>query len=177
MGNTIQLAQSKDKETVKEILYQSASWLNDKGSKQWAGLLKGEDVHNIEDAIKNEEVFLVYRSSFLIGTFALWDTQTKWDSDFWGEDLSDKKYYLHRIALAKEAHGKNLGKELVTSAMQVANENKKDEIRLDCIANNSYLNSFYKNNGFSYYSTVHDYYNGEGVDDYNLYIWKVLKKC
>src|SRR5690554_178595 len=141
-------AELKDLDRVKRLLYDTALWLSEKGSTQWSGLLKGEDVHNIEGAIERKEVFLVYKSDKLIGTFALWSKQTEWDKDFWGVDESTDDFYLHRLALSSDEHGNNAGNLLLSKAKEVAAEKNKNGLRLDCIASNKYLNQFYKNNGF-----------------------------
>lgn len=173
--STVRLATLKDSRKIKDILFKTATWLNEKGSKQWSGLLKGEDVHNIEEAINREEVYLVYVEDKLIGTFALWDKQTGWDKDLWNENESRDYLYLHRIALSEDSHGKNLGKELLNSAKQIARDANKKGIRLDCIASNRHLNNYYQSNGFTYFKTIKNYDNGEGLQDYNLFYWKSLK--
>ncbi|GAA0481405.1 GNAT family N-acetyltransferase [Alkalibacterium sp. s-m-22] len=168
-------AEVSDIAKIKKILHSTAVWLNHKGSEQWAGLLKGEDVHNIQAAVERKEVYLAYKDKSILGTFALWDKQTPWDIDLWGEEKSRKYLYLHRIALDSDQHGKNRGKFLLEAAQLIAKESGKQGIRLDCIAGNPNLNSFYQANEFEYVKTVHDYDNGEGLQDYNLYEWKVKK--
>lgn len=165
----IKTAQPADLDLITSLLYDTALWIKEKGSTQWAGLLKGEDVHGVASAIERGEVYLVYAKSNLVGTLALWDKQTAWDSDLWGKDTSNEFYYLHRIAVEKKQHGKNRGKLLIDAAKKLCTTNNKEGIRLDCIASKPYLNSFYQANGFTYVKTINDYDNGEGLQDYNLY--------
>jgi ribosomal protein S18 acetylase RimI-like enzyme len=165
-------AQLKDLSLVKRLLFETAEWLNKKGSTQWAGLLKGEDVHNIEGAIERQEVFLVNRSENIVGTFALWSKQTAWDKDFWGIDETSDVYYLHRLALSADEHGRNSGSLLLDKAIEVAVRDEKSGLRLDCVASNDYLNSFYKRNGFIFVGSVEQYDNGEDLQDYHLYFWE-----
>lgn len=166
---TIKKAQQADLELISSLLYDTALWIKEKGSAQWAGLLRGEDVHDVPSAIERGEVYLVYLKSDLLGTLALWDKQTTWDSDLWGSDSSSDFYYLHRIALEQHQHGKDRGKLLIDAAKELCLRNNKKGIRLDCIASKPYLNKFYKTNNFTFMKTVRDYYNGEGLQDYNLY--------
>lgn len=165
----IKTATSEDAEEIKSLLYDTAVWISKKGSSQWAGLLKGEDVHGVSSAIDRGEVFLVYLKKTLIGTLALWDKQTAWDRDLWGENTSNDYYYLHRIAVERNQHGKNNGKYLLEAAKKMSDNHQKTGIRLDCIADKPYLNKFYRSNGFTFVNTVKDYDNGEGLQDYNLY--------
>ncbi|SFC21137.1 Acetyltransferase (GNAT) domain-containing protein [Alkalibacterium subtropicum] len=169
-------AQPKDLNLVKQLLFETAEWLNKKGSTQWAGLLKGEDVHNIEGAIERQEVFLVYRSEKVVGTFALWSKQTTWDKDFWGKDETRDYYYLHRLALSADEHGRKSGSTLLDKAKEIAISENKSGLRLDCVASNYYLNSFYSKNGFVYVGVVEQYDNGVDQQDYHLYFWENRKK-
>lgn len=169
---TFRLAQSTDEPAIKSLLHETAVWLNKKGSTQWSGLLRGEDVHNIKEAIQRKEVFIVDNGEEIIGTFALWNKQTNWDKDLWGEEASTDYLYLHRVALSPDAHGNNNGKLLLDAAKEVARKQNRTEIRLDCIASNDYLNKFYSRNGFIYLNTIKEYDNGEGLQDYNIYSWK-----
>lgn len=165
-------AQPKDLSLVKRLLFETAEWLNKKGSTQWAGLLSGEDVHNIEGAIDRQEVFLVYRSESIVGTFALWSKQTHWDKDFWGADETSDFFYLHRLALSANEHGMNSGNILLDKAKEIAASKKKVGLRLDCVASNHYLNSFYQKNGFKFVGSVEQYDNGVDLQDYHLYFWE-----
>lgn len=171
----IKAAQKSDLDLIQSLLYETALWIKEKGSTQWAGLLKGEDVHGVASAIERNQVHLVYKDSELIGTLALWEKQTAWDKDLWGEDKSEDFYYLHRIAVEKNQHGKDRGKLLIDAAKELCRSNHKKGIRLDCIADKPYLNTFYQANGFKFVKTVFDYDNGEGLQNYNLY-QIILKK-
>lgn len=171
----IKTATSEDAEEIKALLYETAVWISKKGSSQWAGLLKGEDVHGVSSAIDRGEVYLVYLKEEFIGTLALWDKQTAWDRDLWEEDTSSDYYYLHRIAVEKSQHGKGMGKYLLKAAKILGKDNNKLGIRLDCIADKPYLNKFYSSNGFTFVKTIKDYDNGEGLQNYNLYDF-ILKK-
>ncbi|MCC5889249.1 MAG: GNAT family N-acetyltransferase [Alkalibacterium sp.] len=162
-------AETDDLDLINSLLYDTALWIKEKGSTQWAGLLKGEDVHGVSSAIERNEVHLVYLNSELVGTLALWDKQTDWDSDLWGENDSREFYYLHRIAVEKNQHGKDRGKLLIDAAKRLCKSNGKKGIRLDCIASKPYLNNFYEANGFHFVKTIYNYDNGEGLQDYNLY--------
>ncbi|EXJ24489.1 acetyltransferase, GNAT family [Alkalibacterium sp. AK22] len=169
----VNVAATSQLEVVEQILYDTAVWLNSKGSEQWKGLLKGEDVHNVRQAIERKQVFLAFTGKKPVGTFTLFDTQSEWDADLWSELKVENCVYLHRIAVEKSCHGKNVGAQLIEAAKRIASQKEKKAIRLDCIGNNSKLNAFYQANGFTYVSTVKDYNNGEGLQDYNLYEWKI----
>lgn len=144
----VRLAQLDDYKTVLETMMGTAKWLNKKGSSQWNDLLSGKDVHNTERAIQNNEVYLAELEGELVGMFVLWANQSEWDRTLWGEEDTNTIYYLHRVTLTQSAHGKSLGIRLVEAALEVAVNNHKYKVRLDCIADNRYLNEFYKSAGF-----------------------------
>ena len=144
----IETAQQKDYELVLSILTETAEWLAAKGSSQWSDLLSGKDVHNTQRAIERNEVYLVKQDQQVMGMFVLWDEQSAWDKTLWGIDESHHTYYLHRITLTKNAHGKNLGKSLMEAALEISRIDQKEKVRLDCMADNLYLNTFYKKSGF-----------------------------
>lgn len=164
----VRLAQKEDYEKVMEILSDTANWLNHKGSTQWSDLLAGEDVHNIKSAIENKEVYLVRQQAVLIGMFALWKRQSEWDQLLWGGKPINNVSYLHRLTLTKSAHGQKLGVQLINSALDTAKQNKINRVRLDCLADNQYLNKLYKNSGFQLKATDKkaDMFNS---NFYNLY--------
>lgn len=170
---SIKEATIEEVSTIKGILYDTAVWLNKKGSTQWAGLLKGQDVHNIQKAIERKEVFVACNNNEVIGTFALWDNQTEWDIDLWGQENHSDYYYLHRIAVDRKRNEKRKGTILIEGAKSIAEKHQKKGIRLDCIASNDQLNRFYRSNNFKYVKTIKDYDNGEGLQDYNLYEWNI----
>lgn len=142
------IATSSDYEKVFNTLLDTAKWLNKKGSDQWGDLLLGKDVHRTDRAIQNQNVYMAYSKENYLGVFILLETQSSWDAELWGKDSGIHTTYLHRVALAEEAHGSGNGELLLRVAMNKAVKNGNRVIRLDCIAENHYLNQFYKNAGF-----------------------------
>ncbi|MFC6464457.1 GNAT family N-acetyltransferase [Marinilactibacillus sp. GCM10026970] len=147
------IATSSDYEKVFNTLLDTAKWLNKKGSNQWGDLLLGNDVHRTDRAILNQNVYMAYSKDIYLGIFILLETQSSWDAELWGEDSEGRVTYLHRVALAKEAHGSGNGKLLMRIAMNRAIRNGNRMIRLDCVADNHYLNQFYKDAGFTLVET------------------------
>lgn len=165
----VKQAESSDYETVQTILVETAKWLNKKGSSQWKGLLEGNDVHDTAEAIERGEVYLAKESEEIVGMFILWDEQTEWDKGLWGEENTKEYYYLHRITIEKNHHGKGLGSKLVNTAIAVAQKDGKREVRLDCIQRNEYLNQFYRRCNFKFVKTVFNHEGAAEAKDFNLY--------
>ncbi|MGO4548319.1 GNAT family N-acetyltransferase [Paenibacillus sp. 2TAB23] len=147
-------ARPEDTEAVLQLLVQTAEWLRSKGSRQWSGLLQGEDSHQTPEAIKRGEVYLFMQGSMLAGIVMLMQKESAWDRELWGAEGHESAIYLHRLAINREAAGKNVGEAIVRWAASGIVFEGKDRIRLDCIANNAKLNAFYLNCGYAYKGTA-----------------------
>ncbi|HUP78772.1 MAG TPA: GNAT family N-acetyltransferase, partial [Pirellula sp.] len=69
---------------------------------------------------------------------------TDWDHALW--DNPDDAVYLHRLVTDSSAKGERIGERL----MQHALANTPSTIRLDCVADNAFLNNYYPRFGFRY---------------------------
>ncbi|MGB3161299.1 GNAT family N-acetyltransferase [Carnobacterium sp.] len=164
-----QQAKANQKFLIEEMLQQSALWLQSKGSKQWSGILKGEDRHNTSEAIERGEVFVGMIDEQMAGMFVLWSQQSEWDQEFWGKELSDDYVYLHRLAVNRNFSGKGISKELLLEAKIYAKRRGFIAIRLDCIADNDYLNKLYQDAGFRYVGKKIDVLADGAKKDFHLY--------
>lgn len=76
----------------------------------------------------------------------------EWDIQLWGNEQPEA-IYLHRLAIDRSVAGKNLGKEILNWVTEGIVFEGKNVIRLDCIATNESLNTFYREAGFTYRGT------------------------
>ncbi|API88980.1 hypothetical protein BKP56_06685 [Marinilactibacillus sp. 15R] len=166
----VNTAQIEEYQKVMEILTDTAKWLNEKGSTQWNDLLSGEDVHNTKKVIEKEEVYLVSQQDLIIGMFVLWENQSQWDQILWGTEPVNDICYLHRVALTKGAHGRKVGIQLINAALSTAKQNNKNKVRLDCLADNQYLNQLYKNAGFQLKAA------GKTANEFNSNLYNLYEK-
>lgn len=144
----IHQAKPKDTPYIKAMLQQAAQWLQTKGSKQWSGILKGEDRHNTSEAIERGEVFLGTVGNQTAGMFVLWSRQSEWDEMFWEKDPSEAYLYLHRLTVQRSFSGQGISKQLLVEAKAYAKKKGFAAIRLDCVADNAYLNRLYQDADF-----------------------------
>ncbi|HWL24623.1 MAG TPA: GNAT family N-acetyltransferase [Ureibacillus sp.] len=145
-GFDIKIATNEDSGTVITMLKQIAQWMKDNEINQWRFLLEGGDDEEIAEAISNEETYIVLNGAEIVATFTLLSKQSEWDQHIWGEDQSSNSLYLHRLAITPTYMNKNLGKSILFWIEN--NVNDQEFLRLDCVAENSKLNNFYKNHGF-----------------------------
>ena len=165
----VKKAELKDELVIKEMLKQAAQWLQTKGSNQWSGILKGEDRHDTAQAIKRGEVFIGKIDNQLAGMFVLWNQQSEWDEEFWGKDSSDDYLYLHRLAVQRNFSSQGVAKQFLFEAKHYAEKKGNSAIRLDCIADNVYLNALYQDAGFTLVGKKIDKIADDEKKDFHLY--------
>ncbi|MFD0617204.1 GNAT family N-acetyltransferase [Paenibacillus sp. GCM10027629] len=149
-------ARPADSTSVTELLRQTASWLQSKGSTQWSGLLTGEDVHGTSDAIARGDVFIFrdVEAGKLAGVVILLTTPSPWDLELWDSvDDHNTAIYLHRLAINRDYAGTGLGEAMMRWAANGIHFEGKDRIRLDCIATNETLYQFYSSLGYVHQGT------------------------
>jgi len=71
-----------------------------------------------------------------------------WNDDIWEDDSENNACYIHRLAVAKEYHGQNLGEEILNWAQEKAEQKGRKYLRLDVNINNKKLRRYYENQGF-----------------------------
>ncbi|MCM3708506.1 MULTISPECIES: GNAT family N-acetyltransferase [Cytobacillus] len=132
--------------TIINMLKQIAQWMKDHDIYQWRFLLDGGDDEEIEQAIINQETYIVLKDKDIVATFSLLSKQSEWDRHIWGIDNAPDSLYLHRLAIIPLYMKKGLGKVILDWIQENANE--KYYLKLDCVTDNIKLNNFYKRNGF-----------------------------
>lgn len=141
----IKIAQEKDSDEVIKMLKEIAQWMKDNDIDQWGFLLEGGDDQEIAQAISSQETYIITKDDDLIGTFTLLPNQGGWDKHIWGEDSSNS-LYLHRLSIKPEHMNKGVGRSILDWIYN--NVSGQDFLKLDCVADNTKLNDFYKNYGF-----------------------------
>ena len=148
------MAQAKvgDTENVLSLLVEMAEWFKDNGSTQWNGLLQGIDSHRTEEAIQRGDVFVCKMEAEIAGMVMLLQKPSVWDQNLWGlqEEQPNTAIYLHRLAIRRKYAKHQLGAEILNWCKQSIHFEEKDKIRLDCLANNEFLNAYYRRKGYTY---------------------------
>lgn len=145
-GFNLKIATNEDSSKVINMLKQIAQWMKENNINQWRFLLEGGDDEEITQAIDNQETYIVLNGNEIVATFTLLSKQSEWDIHIWGEDSTSNALYLHRLAIIPSYMDKGLGKRILGWIEDNAIE--KEYLRLDCVAENAKLNSFYKKNEF-----------------------------
>ncbi|MBT9251445.1 GNAT family N-acetyltransferase [Bacillus halotolerans] len=144
------LADREDAEQITGLLVRTAEWLRDRGSDQWSGLLEGHDSHDIVGSIESGLVFVFQKDQELAGVVMLLPEPSEWDRTLWGDEGHEESIYLHRLAVSRRFAGNGLGAEILTWTETGVEYPGKKRIRLDCVADNDALHSFYRRMGYEF---------------------------
>jgi tRNA(Met) C34 N-acetyltransferase TmcA len=145
-GFTIRRAANEESNKIINLLKQTAQWIKENKINQWRFLLEGNQDEEIKQDILNEKTYIVLKGNELVATFTLLSQQSEWDRHLWGDDSSSKSVYLHRLAVSTPYMKRGMGKSILDWVQN--NVSGSEYLKLDCVAENRKLNTFYKNNGF-----------------------------
>ncbi|AWX21317.1 MULTISPECIES: GNAT family N-acetyltransferase [Bacillus] len=140
----------EDAESITGLLVRTAEWLRDRGSNQWSGLLKGQDIHDITGSIEKGHVFVFKKDDELAAVVMLLPAPSEWDRTLWGDDGHEESIYLHRLAVSRRFAGQGLGARVLQWAETGIHFPGKTRIRLDCVADSDALHSFYRRMGYEF---------------------------
>jgi ribosomal protein S18 acetylase RimI-like enzyme len=72
----------------------------------------------------------------------------EWEDEVWAEYDELSSGYLHRLAVANDYHGKNIGKQAIEWSQNLVKNSRKKYLRLDCPTENKKLCKYYESLGF-----------------------------
>ncbi|RFA34699.1 hypothetical protein CAI16_10605 [Virgibacillus dokdonensis] len=161
MGLSVRKANTTDIDDIKQILMEAARWIKRQGINQWEFLLTDNQDEEIKTNIEEGTMYVAEMNHRIVATFYLGSTQTEFDIKIWGE-REDTACYLHRLAVHQDYRGKQIGKQVIDWI--VSHLDKETVLRLDCVAENPGLNSFYQQYGFNFVGK-----EKEGEKEFSLY--------
>jgi GNAT superfamily N-acetyltransferase len=129
---------------VAGILDEASAWLEVRGYPQWP---RPFPVELLESDPARRTVYLAWDGYTPAGTFAL----HRADRAFWGDLPAEPPgyaMYLHKLAVRRGNRG--LGRSLVELAAAIARSSGAECLRLDCMADNSAIRSYYEALGFEH---------------------------
>ncbi len=141
MSLRIERAGDGDVGAVLGLLNDAARWLRQKGVRQWD---PGQwDRDRLQGAVARGETYLAHDGEVLVGTV---NVSTE-DARTWPE--AGAAIYLHRLAVARAAHGRGIGAQLLAWAEREAQERGLALVRLDCACDNPALRAYYEQLGYA----------------------------
>ena len=140
----IRPAHPEEIDVVLDVLADASAWLRARGVEQWPERFERDW---LMPAIGRGETWLAEREGEVIGSLVVqWD-----DPIFWAGHKADARY-LHRLVVAR--HGEGLGAHLLRWAEAHAAAADKPFLRLDCVAWNAPLRSYYERVGYQHVGDV-----------------------
>lgn len=142
----------KDLDEVINLFEERTKWFRENQINQWSKYLEHHPRKEFEDVIKNGYYFVLKENDNIIAGFEI-----STDSKYWKDDIT-KAYYIYKIVT--KINYKNIGDLIFMICKNIAKNNNKEFLRLDCLNNNKKLNEIYNKHGFKLkYTGCQDYYN------------------
>lgn len=133
-----EIASLKQLPQIYELYSSRTNWFKENNIKQWSRyLIRHENEFPI--AIKNQNFFILKKNNKIIAGFQLSNNPGHFEDN--GESL-----YLNKV-VSKVGH-KNIGIYIFMICKDLAKNNNKKYLRLDCVKSNSKLNEIYEKHGF-----------------------------
>ncbi|KAA0546912.1 GNAT family N-acetyltransferase [Bacillus sp. BGMRC 2118] len=145
----IRQAIQAESESIIHLLKECAKWIKEKEINQWQYLLEGGEDGEIRDAIERGETYILLHENEIRGTFTISDCQNEWDEHIFGPDIENNSLYIHRLAIHPALIGQRMGPILLEWIQKTFNQ-EKEWLKLDCVASNMKLVTFYCDNGFEH---------------------------
>jgi ribosomal protein S18 acetylase RimI-like enzyme len=161
MTLTIRRAAMADVDAVLGLVTEATRWLAERGSDQWQYTTERHR-RAIERATARDEVWVV---SDDIGALVATITLNGYaDPEFWtAEDDPADALYVHRMAVARNAGGQEIGSAMLDWAARQTMDTGKKWVRLDAWASNTALHDYYRNHGFQPVRLLHFAHRGSGA--------------
>jgi len=138
-----------NKESVFDILLESAKWLHSCGVNQWPLDWLYKVKPKIETSVENGNFHILYAHGEIAGIIEITiDPQEIWDS------IEGNSVYISKFAIPKKFKGNGVGSLILKIIKNYAFENRFTSIRLDCSGSNEKLKEFYRSNGFKEVNNV-----------------------
>lgn len=146
MELTVRSVNANDEERVLELLQKAALRLKYKGLSQWSYWLNppAEKLGWVAAGVSNYEFYFIEnQNSKVVGMFRLSTS----DELYWGETNLEARY-LHSLVVDPHFAGKGIGDWAINYVENRCMSEGINRLRLDCVASNSVLCSYYEAKGF-----------------------------
>jgi GNAT superfamily N-acetyltransferase len=142
----ITLATPNQTDEYIDFLESVALWLHARGIQQWTPGKFWMSKAYYAESIAKGETWLAYVHDALVGTIRV----LTHEPIVWPEitESAEDGVYVYNLAVKRDWAGRNVGQALLAWANYYALANGRAFVRLDCMANNSFLKHYYACSGF-----------------------------
>jgi GNAT superfamily N-acetyltransferase len=138
----VRRCQARDVAAVAGLLDEATVWVGERGYEQWPLPFPRDE---LEAAVERGEVYVAEVDREVVATVTLlWD-----DPMYWGDRPADAAY-VHRLAVRRACAGRRIGSAIVEWADMTAGAAGRAFLRLDCLADNPGIRSYYEQLGFEH---------------------------
>ncbi len=115
-------------------------------------------LEGLKEVYNTYETYLVYEEEAVIGGFLLLET----DYSYWSEEENkDNAYYVHKLFVLPEFNGRGYAGKIMNEIKDIAKQQGKDYLRLDCRRHNVKLNQLYEGLEFKFKREYDSNFSGE----------------
>jgi len=136
----ITIASTSQQAAISSLLEENREWLQSKGINQW---IIPFTLEWVSKCIERREFHIATTDNQIVGVFRLLES----DIMFWGDDSMDA-FYIHSLAVRRDWKGQGIGLSLLKWAEDYARSKHRPYLRLDCMAENPSLCTYYEQAGF-----------------------------
>ena len=138
----VRRAHHQDAVTVAALLDEASTWVDDLGFSQWPLPFPRDQ---IAAAIDRGEVYVVEgEDGEAVATVTM-----LLDDPYWGDRPPDA-FYVHKLVVRRDRAGRGIGAAIVEWANAEAAEAGREFLRLDCLADNPAIRTYYEDLGFQH---------------------------
>jgi GNAT superfamily N-acetyltransferase len=137
-------AQADDLDRYIELLEEVAEWLSQRGVEQWRPGSFRQSALFYTGSIRQGEVQLAFSGDDLVGTLRL----LLHEPIVWPDIAAEDAVYVYSLAVRRRWANQQVGRRLLEWAGHRASELGRSYVRLDCMADNAFLRSYYAQAGF-----------------------------
>ena len=131
---------------VAGLLDEATVWVGERGYEQWPLPFPRDE---LEAAVERGEVYVAEVDREVVATVTLlWD-----DPMYWGDRPADAAY-VHKLAVRRACAGRRIGSAIVEWADMTAAAAGRAFLRLDCLADNPGIRSYYEQLGFEHHGDL-----------------------
>lgn len=137
------LAKNNEIDTIFSLYKKRIQWMDQSGIWQWntTDYLALYPISYYEERQRREELYVLSRGSFIAGAVVLLKSDGRWP-----EEASSPAYYVHNLVTDPSVKG--AGKIILSEAEKTAISRGMKFMRLDCAADNDFLNEYYDSMGY-----------------------------
>lgn len=140
MPYKIELANLNNLDAILKLYSERIEWFRENSIKQWSAYEKNHPKIEFIEAINQRSYYILKKDNEIIAGFEL-----STDSRLWNDKTTDA-YYIYKV-VTKVGY-KNIGKQLFAKCIEIAKEDNKKYLRLDCLRMNKKLNKIYEQHNF-----------------------------